>query len=215
MNGLLTIHLGQYLEPTVIDEIRVAAMLYRGVASTGEVSAALKNVQHYPAFVNVDRDAPAEACSEQMTEFEDGSCPTQATVVPKRPPEPPRINLQIRERIPTPSASHQPFFNGPCVGRELPTPCSPRPILSINMSNRRQRKETRPERPLVAYRGRSVAQPLSRMFEEMEQEYSYGFFDIFNQQQEEIDGFPPWAMWDVYSDGVPTFPTIQSQFWRG
>ncbi|VDK23291.1 unnamed protein product [Taenia asiatica] len=287
------------------------AMLYRGVASTGEVSAALKNVRHYPEFVNgdgfldwcpnkfkvgvtplspvtvptcamaaaptsvcmvagniavtdafkstvtkfdmlfkkcafihwfvcegleeaelkearddlcglineyadlVDRDAPAEVCSEQTTESEDGSCRMRATAAPKRSPEPLRINLTIRERMPTPSASHHPILNGPCAGRGPPPPCSPRPILSINMSNRRPRKGSQSKRPLVAYRGRRILQTPPEMFEEMEEEYSYGFFDIFNQQQDEMEGFPPRAMRDVYPNSVPTFPTFQSQFWRG
>lgn len=288
------------------------AMLYRGVASTGEVSAALKDLRHYPEFVNgdgfldwcpnkfkvgvtpfspvavptcamaaastsvcmvagsiavtdafkstvnkfdmlfkkcafihwfvcegleeaelkeakddlcslineyadlVDRDAPAEAFSEQTTESEDRSCPTRATVVPKRPPDPLCINLTIRERMGAPSASHRPILNGPYAGRGLPTPCSPRSILSINMSNTRQRKGIRSERPIVAYRGRSVARPLPpERFEEMEPEYSYGFFDIFNQQQEEMEELPPWAMWDTYPITVPVCRTFQSQFWRG
>ncbi|VDM22700.1 unnamed protein product [Hydatigera taeniaeformis] len=286
------------------------AMLYRGVASTGEVSAALKDVRHYPEFVNgceffdwcpnkfkvgvtpfspvtvptcmmaaaptsvcmvagntavidpfkatlnnfdmlfkkcafvhwfvcegleeaelkeakddlcslineyadlEDGDAPPEVCSEQTPEFEGGR-PIQTTTTPKRPFEPPRINFTIRERMPNPGGSHQLTPNGSCAGRRFPTPCSPRPILSINMSNTRPRNNARLGRPLVAYRGRSGSQPLTQLFDEAEQSYSYDFFDLFNRQQEEIEEFPLWDMWNLYPSGVPNFRSFPSQFWMG
>ncbi|EUB60089.1 Tubulin alpha chain [Echinococcus granulosus] len=157
-------------------------------------------------YVNlVDRDASAEACPEQTTESEDGGCPMVftntttptmrgATVAPQRPPEHLHINMRMRERIPGPSTPCQPILNGPCAGRGFPNPYSPRPILSINMSNTRPRNRIRSERPLVAYRGRSVAPPSPGMFEEIEQGCPYGFFNIFNQQQAETEEFPPWTI---------------------